>query len=168
MVSKIWAEMFTTDIHLLQFQIQSHLQKRGLWMLVHQMFRTQTEGKTKKTKQNKNKKETKKKKQQQKQNKTKQNKKKSLKFLTLHSRYSPFCPFLIKILLLNCHPEYLGIYFSQWNHQMRFKIVHSNTKNAKSIVHQSQVCSLNAQPIPLPLIQNLLDFFKATVCFRWD
>ena len=34
-VSKIWVRMSTTDIHLLQFKIQSHLQKRGLWMPVH-------------------------------------------------------------------------------------------------------------------------------------
>ena len=34
--SKIWVGMSTTNIHLLQFKIQSHLQKRGLWMPVHQ------------------------------------------------------------------------------------------------------------------------------------
>ena len=36
MVSKIWVEMSTANIHLLQFTIQSHLQKRRLWMPVHQ------------------------------------------------------------------------------------------------------------------------------------
>ena len=36
MVSKIWVGMSATNIHLLQFKIQSHLQKRGLWMMVHQ------------------------------------------------------------------------------------------------------------------------------------
>ena len=30
MVSKIWVGMSTTNINLLQFKIQSHLQKRGL------------------------------------------------------------------------------------------------------------------------------------------
>ena len=53
------------------------------------------------------------------------------KFLTLHS---PFCLFLIKILKLNCHREYFRVFFSWWNHQMHFKMVHSNTKNAKSRV----------------------------------
>ena len=66
-------------------------------------------------------------------------KKKYLKFPTLHS---PFCLFFIKLLKLNCHPDYFGVYFSWWNHQMCIKMVHSNTKNAKSKVHQSQVCYL--------------------------
>ena len=35
-VSKIWARMCTTNIHLLQFKFISHLLKRGLWMPVHQ------------------------------------------------------------------------------------------------------------------------------------
>ena len=37
MVSKIWAGMSTTttNIHFLQFKIQSHLQKQGIWMPVH-------------------------------------------------------------------------------------------------------------------------------------
>ena len=34
-VSKIWVRMSSTNIHLLQFKIQSHLQKRGLSMPVH-------------------------------------------------------------------------------------------------------------------------------------
>ena len=106
MVSKIWVGMSTTTIHWLQFKIQSHLQKRRLWMRVHHSLIP---------------------------------KKNSLKFLTLHS---PFCLFLIQILLLNCHPEYFGVYFSWWNHQMCFRMVHSNTKNAKSRVRQSQVCYL--------------------------
>ena len=33
-VSKIWVGMSTTNINLLQFKIQSHLQTRGLWMPV--------------------------------------------------------------------------------------------------------------------------------------
>ena len=32
-------------------------------------------------------------------------------------------------------------------------MVHSNTKNAKSRVRQSQVCYTYAQPIPLPVIR---------------
>ena len=43
----------------------------------------------------------------------------------------------------NCHPEYFGVYFSWWNHHMHFKMVHSNTKKAKSRVYQSQVCYLH-------------------------
>ena len=36
MINKIWAGMVTTNIHLLQFKIQSNLEKRGVWMAVHQ------------------------------------------------------------------------------------------------------------------------------------
>ena len=36
MVSKIWVGISTTNIYLLQLKIQSHLQKRVLWMPVHQ------------------------------------------------------------------------------------------------------------------------------------
>ena len=69
-------------------------------------------------------------------------KKKHLKFLTLHL---PFCLFLIKILKLNCHPEYayFGFYFTWGNRQMCIKMVHSNTKKANSRVHQSHVCYLH-------------------------
>ena len=46
MVSKIWAENFemsTANIHLLQFKIQRHLQKRELWITVHlNSFRRKT------------------------------------------------------------------------------------------------------------------------------
>ena len=68
MVSKIWVGMSTTNIHLLHFKIQSHLQKWELWILVPQnSFQKTKENKTKqKTKQNKTK-----------QNKTKQNKTKN-------------------------------------------------------------------------------------------
>ena len=40
------------------------------------------------------------------------------------------------------HPEYFGVYISWRNHLVRFKMVHSNTKNAKFRVCQSQVCYL--------------------------
>ena len=74
-------------------------------------------------------------------------KKNRVKFLTLHS---PFCPFLI--LELNCHSAYFRVYISEWNYPMHFKMVHSNTKNAKSRVRQSQMCyGTYAQPIPQPL-----------------
>ena len=43
---------------------------------------------------------------------------------------------------LNSHPEYLGVYFSWCNHQMSFKMVHSNTKYAKSRGRQTQLCYL--------------------------
>ena len=69
----------------------------------------------------------------------KKKKKNNLKFLTLHL---PFCLYLMKILKLNCHPKYFGVFFSWWNHYMHFKMVHSNTKTTKSIVCQSQVCNL--------------------------
>ena len=36
MVSKIWVIISTTNVHLLQFKIESNLQKRRLWMPVHQ------------------------------------------------------------------------------------------------------------------------------------
>ena len=36
MVGKIWAGMSPNSIHLLQFKIQGHFQKRGLWMPVFQ------------------------------------------------------------------------------------------------------------------------------------
>ena len=36
MVSKIGVGMTTINIHLLQFKILSHLQKRGFWMPVHE------------------------------------------------------------------------------------------------------------------------------------
>ena len=36
MVSKIWVEMWTDNIHLCQFKIQSHLQKREIWIQLHQ------------------------------------------------------------------------------------------------------------------------------------
>ena len=39
-----------------------------------------------------------------------------------------------KILKLNGYPEYFGILYSWWNHQMRFRMVHFNIENAKSRV----------------------------------
>ena len=88
--------MFDTNIHLLQFQIQSHFQKRGIWNAGTPELTPKT--KQNKTKQNKTKQ---KQKQNKKQNKTKQKQnkqtnkqtKKCLKILTLHL---PFCRFLIK------------------------------------------------------------------------
>ena len=43
---------------------------------------------------------------------------------------------------LNCHPEYLWIYFSWWNHQIRL-MVHSSLKNTQCTVRQSQVYYLH-------------------------
>ena len=125
MVSKIWVNfnVYYTNIHLPQFKIQSHLQKRGI------LIRTHTKEKPfnitlhspfclflKKTK---NKKQT------NKQTNNNNNKKKKKK-------------------KLNCHPESFGVYryFSWRNHLMPFNMVHSNTnmtKNAKSRVRQFQV-----------------------------
>ena len=53
--------------------------------------------------------------------------------LTLHS---PFC---IKMFQLSCFPEYFIVYFSWWNHQISFKMIHSSPKNATFRVHQFQV-----------------------------
>ena len=50
-------------------------------------------------------------------------------------------PFAHKNTYLNCHPEYFRV-CSWGNHQMCFKMVHSNTRNAHSRVCQSQVCFL--------------------------
>ena len=36
-----------------------------------------------------------------------------------------------KIFKLNGHPEYFGIYYSWWNHQMCFKMVEFNIKKCK-------------------------------------
>ena len=108
-VSKIWVGMSTTIVHLLEFKFQSHLQKRRLWISLHQWSKLIP-------------------------------KKGHQKFLTFHL---PFCIFCLKMLQLNCHPEYFGIYFSWWNHQIRFKMVHSSPQNAKFGVHQFQVCYLN-------------------------
>ena len=37
----------------------------------------------------------------------------------------------------------LGVYFSWWNHRMRFEMFHSNTKNVKARVRQYQMCCLH-------------------------
>ena len=99
--------MSTTNIHLSQFKIQCHLQKRRLWIPVHQnTYR----------------------------------RKNRLKFLTSHL---PFCFSLIKIIKLFCHPGFFGIYFSWWNHQMRFKMQNPEFVNL--------MCVTYSQPIPFPL-----------------
>ena len=42
----------------------------------------------------------------------------------------------------NYHDEHFQVYYFWWNHQMRVKMVHSNTKNGKSRACQSQACYL--------------------------
>ena len=42
MVGKIWVRIYTTSIHLLQLKIQSHLQKRRLWMPVWKKKNTES------------------------------------------------------------------------------------------------------------------------------
>ena len=113
MVSKIWVGISTTNIHSLQFKIQSQLQKRVLCMPIHQNLIP---------------------------------KKNRLKFSTLHS---PFCLFLIRILKLNCRPEYFGFYFSWWNPRIRFQlfILTWRTQNLQFV---NLKCDTYAQPIPLP------------------
>ena len=109
MVSKIWVGMFTTNhsnIHLSQFKIQSHLQKRELLNVRYN--RTHTAENLSKTS--------------------------NITFAIL-----PFSHKNAKIIILSTL-EYFGVYASWWNHQMRFKMVCSNTKNAKSRVCQYHVC----------------------------
>ena len=38
LVGKILAKMSTTNIHLLQFKIQGHLQKHRLWIMVYELI----------------------------------------------------------------------------------------------------------------------------------
>ena len=68
-------------------------------------------------------------------------KKNRQKFLTLGPTFAilPFAHKSILTLLPSCD-EYFGVYLSWWNHQTRFKMVHSD--NAKPRVRQSQVCYL--------------------------
>ena len=66
-------------------------------------------------------------------------KRNGIKFLTFHLPFS-FCLLIRKLLKLNGHPEYCGIYYSWWNHQMRFKMVHFNIE--KSGVSEFQVYNL--------------------------
>ena len=49
-----------------------------------------------------------------------------------------------KTLKLNGHSwvGYFGTYYFWWNHEMLFKMVHFNIKNAKSRVCEFQVCNL--------------------------
>ena len=57
---------------------------------------------------------------------------------------------------LNYHHKYFGIYISWWNHQMRFKMVHSSPKNAKFRVRQFQVCYLHKTHLgPLQNVQQV-------------
>ena len=60
-----------------------------------------------------------------------------------------------KILKLNGHSEYFGIYFSWWNHQMHLKMVHFNIKsqNLELVILK---CLTYAQPIPLSLNGNII------------
>ena len=104
-VSKTWVGMSATNIHLLQFKIQSYLQKQTLNSVTSELVPQK-----------------------------KLSKISNITFAILL--------FLIEILELNCHPEYFGIYFSWWNHQMRLKMVHSYIKDAKPTGCQSQVCCL--------------------------
>ena len=56
--------------------------------------------------------------------------------------FTIFAIFLLKYFNKNCHPEYFRVYFSWWNRQTCLKVIHSNTKNAKSKDRQSQASYL--------------------------
>ena len=151
MVSKVWVGMSTTNVHLLQFKIQSHFQKNVDFECRY--IRTHSEGKGKKQNKTKTNKQTNKQKQKQKQkqktkqkqNKAKQNKakkekkkrkKKRLKF----QQYISHCiVFSSKFFHFNCHLEYETI-------RSTGKMVHSNTKNASSsissvlLTHNQYIC----------------------------
>ena len=49
--------------------------------------------------------------------------------------------------------QHFGVYFSKWNHQICFKMVHSNTKNMQNLEFVNLECVTYAQPIPLALNQ---------------
>ena len=101
-------EMSATYIHKCQCKIQIHLEKRGLWMPVHQ----HSEEKSSKISDN--------------------------TFAILPFSHQNSLTRLPSRVLWGL-PRPLLI----WTHHMRFKIVHSNTKNAKSRVRQFQVCHLH-------------------------
>ena len=98
MVSKIWAGMSTTNIHLLQFNFKSLAKTRTLNAGTLELIP----------------------------------KKNCPKF------QHTLAILLMQIPWLNYHLEYFGVYFSF----LRFKMVHSNTKNPKSTIRQYQVCCL--------------------------
>ena len=52
--------------------------------------------------------------------------------------------------ILNGHPEYLGTYYSWWNHQMPFKMVSFNIKTQNLELVNLKYATY-AQPIPLSL-----------------
>ena len=54
-----------------------------------------------------------------------------LKFLCPHITFAILPFYQKKIFKLNGHPEYFGIYYSWWNHQMCFKMVKFNFKKCK-------------------------------------
>ena len=63
----------------------------------------------------------------------------------------------------NCrteNTEYFGVNLFWWNHQMRFKMIHANTKNAKSKGRQSQVCYLEHIPLPLNIFYSSFTLIK--------
>ena len=76
-----------------------------------------------------------------------------LKFLTFQS---PFY-FLSekKILKLNGHPEYFGVYYSWWNHEMRFKMVHFNLKT-----QNLELCNSRTTHSSVRKVKNFLGVLK--------
>ena len=58
-----------------------------------------------------------------------------------------------KILKLDDHPEYFGTYYSWWNHQMRFKMIHFNIKMQNPELANLK-CVTYTQPNSLSLIDH--------------
>ena len=87
-----------------------------------------------------------------------------LKFPTSHL---PFWLFLIKILQLNCYPEYFGVYFFWWTIRRPSKWFILPQESTKSRVRQSQVCYLHTTHSPVfeanLLIECMLDYNRCQV-----
>ena len=77
-------------------------------------------------------------------------KEKPSKASTITFTILPFAFLSEKILKLNGHSEYYGIYYSWWNHQMCSKMVHFNITQNLELVYRKHITY--AQPIPLFLI----------------
>ena len=75
----------------------------------------------------------------------------------------------VKILKLNGHPKYFGMYQSWWKHQMCFNtnMVHSSPKNIKSRLCQYQACyNMYLLTTHLgPLIMSILLTFSFVISF---
>ena len=64
-------------------------------------------------------------------------------------------PFLSeKVLKLNGHPEYLGVYYSWWNHQVHFKMIYFNKKKKRQNLELVNIKYVTLeQPVSLSSLQ---------------